>query len=149
MSDHLFQMLRNPLREYLSSDNEYDQIFDWFEYLLCLSHCDAQVTWTELAQKNAEKHDFTLWASVGRFNWKNRQEGELSIIAETEIREGEVLSEKVAAALRAGFFESADRSHRMGYGPRRLSLRGYRSGNRPGLATHARFVLTACFERRG
>ena len=111
MSDHLFQVLRDPLREYISSDNEYDQIFDWFEYLVCLCHCDAQVSWTQLAQLKAEKLDFTLWASVGRFNWKNPQEGELSIIAETMIRECEPIPEKVAAALSAGFFESADHNH--------------------------------------
>ena len=111
MSDHLFQVLRDPLREYLSSDNEYDQIFDWFEYLVCLSHCDAKVSWTQLTQMKAETLDFTLWASAGRFNWKNPHEGELSIIAETEIREGEVLPEKVLAALSAGFFEFREQSH--------------------------------------
>lgn len=67
MSDHQFEILRDPLREYLPSDAEYDQMFDWFEYLLCLSHCDAGVSRSDLEASKAQKPDFTLWASVGRF----------------------------------------------------------------------------------
>jgi len=107
LSDHLFEILRDPLREYLHSDAEYDQTFDWFEYLLCLCHCDAEVSRSDLRQSKAKDPNFTLWASVGRFGWKGRYEGESSIQAETELIANQPYPEKVAAVLNAGFFESA------------------------------------------
>jgi hypothetical protein len=106
ISDHLFEVLRDPLREYLPSDAQYGQMFDWFEYLLCLCHCDAEVSRSDLATKKAEKADFTLWASVGRFGWKPRYEGEPNIQTETELKQGDPYPEKVAAVLKAGLFES-------------------------------------------
>jgi len=106
LSDHLFVVLRDPLREYLPSDAEYEQTFDWFEYLLCLCHCDAGVSRSDLQRRRDKDPDFTLWASVGRFAWKGRDEGEANIQAETEPIAGQPYPEKVAAVLRAGFFES-------------------------------------------
>jgi hypothetical protein len=65
MSDHLFEILRDPLREYLPGDIEYDQTFDWFEYLLCLCYCDAQVSRSDLQQSKAEDPNFHA-PGVGR-----------------------------------------------------------------------------------
>jgi hypothetical protein len=106
LSDRLFQILREPLRVYLPSDVEYDQTFDWFEYLLCLCHCDAEVTRAGLAEAKERDPGFTLWASVGRFGWKGTYEGTPGIQAETQLRKGEPYPEKVAAVMKAGFFES-------------------------------------------
>jgi hypothetical protein len=107
LSDRLFGILRDPLREYLPSESEYDRTFDWFEYLLCLCHCDAETTRAGLAEMKAQKPDFTVWASVGRFGWKSRYDGSPGIQDETELRKGEPDPEKVAAVIKAGFFESA------------------------------------------
>ncbi len=112
LSDRLFEVLRDPLREYLPGDAEYDQTFDWFEYLLCLCHCDGQVSRSELQQEKIKDSKFTLWASVGRFGWKTRYEGEPNIMAETELIAGPAYPEKVADVLRAGFFESGGQLHR-------------------------------------
>jgi len=106
LSDRVFEVLRDPLREYLPSDGEYDRTFDWFEYLLCLSHCDASVSRSDLEQLRAENPNFTLFASVGRFGWKGGYDGEPSIQAETELIAKQAYPEKVAAVLKAGFFES-------------------------------------------
>jgi hypothetical protein len=106
LSDHLFTVLRDPLREYLPSDGEYHRTFDWFEYLLCLCHCDAETTCAALAEDKAKNPDFLLWASVGRFAWKTTPGGSPNILEETEVRDGEPYSEKVAAVIEAGFFES-------------------------------------------
>jgi hypothetical protein len=107
LNDYLFNILRDPLREYLPSDSEYDATFDWFEYLLCLCHCDAESTRAGLAEMKAAKPDFTLWASVGRFAWKGLFDGAPGIQQETTLHKGEPYPEKVAAVIKAGFFESA------------------------------------------
>ncbi len=107
LSDRLFEILRAPLREYLPSDAEYDSTFDWFEYLLCLCHCDVETTRAALAEMKATKPNFTLWASVGRFGWKRSYEGSPGIQEETALRKDEPYPEKVAAVIKAGFFESA------------------------------------------
>lgn len=107
LSNRLFEILRDPLREYLPSESEYDRTFDWFEYLLCLCHCDAETTRAGLAEMKAQKPDFTLRASVGRFGWKDRYDGSPGIQEETELRKGEPYPEKMAAVIKAGFFESA------------------------------------------
>jgi hypothetical protein len=107
LSDRMFEILRDPLREYLPSDNEYDRTFDWFEYLLCLCHCDAETTRASLVEMKAANPNFTLWASVGRFGWKHNLDGSLGIQEETELMKGDAYPEKVAAIIRAGFFESA------------------------------------------
>lgn len=49
---------------------------------------------------------FTLWASVGRFGWKTRFSDSAGIRDETRIKDGEPYPEKVAAVIKAGFFES-------------------------------------------
>ena len=69
----MFEILREPLREYLPDDNAYDKTFDWFEYLLCLAHCDQQVTRPELAQRKNENPDFPIWAPMERFCWKGEE----------------------------------------------------------------------------
>lgn len=107
LSDHLFEILRDPLREYLPSDGEYDRTFDWFEYLLCLCHCNAEVSRSDLQENKAKDPNFTLWCSVGRFGWKGHNEGEPNIQAETELIKNQPSPEKVAAVIKAGFFESS------------------------------------------
>ncbi|MGO9255439.1 MAG: hypothetical protein ACLQU1_03940 [Bryobacteraceae bacterium] len=107
MCDHLFNVLRDPLRGYVPSDYGFSQTFDWFEYLLCLCHCDASVTRPGLADMKARDPDFVLPASFGRFG--HRLASWNSIRKETEVRKGERLPEKVADILQAGFFESGGR----------------------------------------
>jgi hypothetical protein len=107
MSDYIFVTLRDKLRDYIPSDSDYDRMFDWFEYLLCLCHCDAQVSRSDLETEKAKSPDFTLWASVGRFVLKSRYDGQPDILAETTLRENQRYSEVVTAVLKAGFFESA------------------------------------------
>ena len=106
LSDRLFDVLRSPMREYVPDDLAYDQTFDWLEYLLCLRCCDADVTRAELEKLKAQDPNFTLWASVGRFAFKPGYGGSLRIQDEMEVQTGKPLPEKVAALIKAGFFES-------------------------------------------
>jgi hypothetical protein len=105
LSNHLFEILREPLREYLPDDYVYDKTFDWFEYLLCLAHCDQQVTRPQLAQSKSENPDFSIWAPVGRFCWKGE---ERNIMRETESGPEGRLSLNIVGALQAGFCEAGD-----------------------------------------
>ena len=87
----------------MPDDNVYDATFDWLEYLLCLVHCDVSNTRQALAERKTSDQNFTLWAPVGRFGWKN---SEGSILQATGLRDNGELPDIVAAVLQAGFFES-------------------------------------------
>jgi hypothetical protein len=105
LSNHLFEVLREPLREYLPDDTAYDSTFDWFEYLLGLTHCDQQVTRQGLEEEKAKEPKFYIRGPVGRFCWKEAEE---NVIRAAEVREGEIVPDNVGAALQAGFFEAGD-----------------------------------------
>lgn len=105
LSNHLFQILREPLRQYLPDDSAYDAAFDWFEYLLCLVHCDQQVTRPVLEQRKSENPDFPIWAPMGRFCWKGE---ERNIVRETDQMQDGSLPANILAALQAGFCEAGD-----------------------------------------
>lgn len=59
LNDHLFTVLRDPLREILPDDTDYDRFFDLFEYIRALIHADFM-----------EKQHKRFWAPPGRFAWK-------------------------------------------------------------------------------
>lgn len=105
LSNHLFEVLREPLREYLPDDKAYEDAFDWFEYLICLAHSDQQVTRAHLRDEKNKNPDFHLWAPAGRFCWKQE---ERNVVHETEQRPDGTLPANVAAALQAGFCEAGD-----------------------------------------
>ncbi len=105
LSNHMFEILREPLREYLPDDNAYETTFDWFEYLLCLAHVDQQGTRKEFAEEITKKQDFFMWAPGGRFGWKN---AERSVVSATEPRDDGSMPANVLAALQAGFCEAGD-----------------------------------------
>jgi len=60
VSDHLCARLRGPLREFLPRDEDYQDTFDRFEYLLGLVHADLNRWETENG----------WWGPVGSFSWR-------------------------------------------------------------------------------
>ncbi len=60
VSDHLFDRLRGPLREFLPRDEDYQDTFDRFEYLLGLVHADL----------NRCEIENGWWGPVGCFAWR-------------------------------------------------------------------------------
>ena len=62
VSDHLYAKLRAPLREFVPRDEDYQDAFDRFEYLLGLVHADLN----RLEVENG------WWGPVGRFAWRGR-----------------------------------------------------------------------------
>lgn len=71
VSDHLCDKLRGPLREFLPRDEDYQDTFDRFEYLLGLVHADLNRWGVENG----------WWGPVGRFAWRGsrfNQEGSTS-----------------------------------------------------------------------
>ena len=95
MSDRLFEILREPLREFVPSDQRYDELFDRFEYLMSLIYFDTKM-----------KKDTWRWAPVGRYSWKDSFSGNTisTQIAEEQQRDG-----KDWPPLKAGLFESESR----------------------------------------
>jgi hypothetical protein len=60
LSNHLFEVLREPLREYLPDGAVYEATFDWLEFLLCLAHIDVQVTRSQLREDKSQRPGFLL-----------------------------------------------------------------------------------------
>lgn len=78
-SDYLFNMLREPLRDLLPDDSEYQRVFDQFEYLLALVYADFH-----------EKEGRGFRAPIGCFGWRSTSwmathEGHPSKVVESEI----------------------------------------------------------------
>lgn len=70
---HLQQVLRDPLREYLPHDENYQECFDRFEYLFALVHVDF-----------LEKQRGRIWGPVGCFVWRN---GNIMTDIELEVKD--------------------------------------------------------------
>lgn len=64
ISDHLYGLLREPMREFTPSDEDYQQTFDRFEYLLALVHADIN---------RRQYEEDKLWGPAGRFAWRGRR----------------------------------------------------------------------------
>jgi hypothetical protein len=71
LSDYLFDGLRNPLREYLPGDREYDEAFTWFEYFLCVASLDARLepAHAEDLASSIQPEFRQFWIPMGRFTW--------------------------------------------------------------------------------
>lgn len=94
-SDHLFEVLREPMREFLPDDEDYEDAFDRLEYLIGLAHADlTRGDWED-----------AWWGPLGRFAWRgrSRRRGNVAQVVGTEI-------ESQGAEwplIRAGLFDSS------------------------------------------
>lgn len=64
VSEHLFEVLRAPLRDFLLDDVVYERTFDRFECLFALVHADF-----------LKSQGGSVWGPVGRFGYKLRHDG--------------------------------------------------------------------------
>jgi hypothetical protein len=92
LSNYLWEVLREPLRACLPDDADYEETFDWFEYLLALAHCDLRM--------KANPKD--VWGPVGRFGWRVAH-GLSRIVDDTQL-EGRPTPPRVCSAIAAGLF---------------------------------------------
>lgn len=65
MSEHLFEAMSEPLSPILADANEYDEVFDRFEYLRALAFADA--SYSDVTQEGR------YWVPLGRYCWKARR----------------------------------------------------------------------------
>lgn len=75
LSERIFEVLREPLREALPRDTSYAQSFDRFEYLLALVHVELRLK---------DDPDRRVWAPFGRFGYRNRRYPEKTIMKEID-----------------------------------------------------------------
>jgi hypothetical protein len=99
LSDYLYDRLREPLREYLPGDEDYQASFDRVEYLLGLVYADL----------NRREYQEGWIGPYGRFAWRGRDYGELYL---PEVVEKEMAAEgadwgPVKAGLFGGSIEQA------------------------------------------
>lgn len=95
LSDYLFRLFREPLREFLPADADYQGCFDRSEYLLALVHFDLR-----------EKHKYGFqWAPIGCFGWRHRLDQSERISAEVE-QEVAIAGEKWPP-LQVGLFDGS------------------------------------------
>lgn len=67
-NNYLFDIIRPLLKDYIPDDDEYEEIFDKFEYLFALNYIDLKTP--DLASLNNH-----ILAPIGRFGWKYRTVG--------------------------------------------------------------------------
>ena len=58
-SNHILEFQRGLLRDYVPDDAEYEEVFDVFEYLLCLTFLDLA----------PEDQGYSSWAPSARYEW--------------------------------------------------------------------------------
>jgi SIR2-like protein len=63
-SDRLADALREPLREFLPHQEQYEEAFDRFEYLFALAYADYR------------ERGGDVWAPLGSFGWRQRRRGD-------------------------------------------------------------------------
>ena len=68
LSEHLFEVLRDPLRETVARQADFEESFDCFEYLLALVYSDL---------KAAKEY---IRAPLGSFAWRHHYEPQRSVI---------------------------------------------------------------------
>jgi len=97
LSDHLYSVLREPLKEYLPLEIRYQECFDRFEYLLALVHADLT--------RNEHKH---VWSPAGSFRWRGRGAFNLDAPPIMKEIEGEVARQgEDWPLLKAGLFNGS------------------------------------------
>lgn len=69
LSEHLFTILREPLRDAAPLDAEYDRLFDRYEFLAAMINADLS------------RDDYGPSFHVGRFGWKLRNPGNWQVAA--------------------------------------------------------------------
>jgi hypothetical protein len=82
LNNRLFDVLREPLRDAIPSDEKYEEAFDLFEYLLALVYVDSQ-----------QADGISAWFPVGRFGWRSRWRSTPAVV-ERLTREIEALGEQ-------------------------------------------------------
>lgn len=97
LNNHLFEVLREPLRDVLPSEEDYAEQFDRFEYLLALTYLHLM-----LAGEQTE-----AWFPLGRFSWRDRWHGDPPIFARVEV-EAEAAGARWPA-ITSGLFPSLER----------------------------------------
>jgi hypothetical protein len=122
LNNHVFDALRDPLREYLPDDRSYDDAFDWFEYLLGCVHCDLTATPEQIASIKNDPTNGYIWGPVGRFLWSNRTSDE-GVQQRTRFEPNGPYPAIVTAVLQAGFFGSSP--DHLGYERFLLIKRGF------------------------
>jgi hypothetical protein len=69
LSSHLRQVLREPMKEYISEESDYDAVFDRLEYLFSLRFWRTTFQNREYA-----------WAPLGGFAWRSKYSPQLQIM---------------------------------------------------------------------
>ncbi len=96
-NNHIFDVLREPLRSYLPGDEKYEEFFDVFEYLLGLLYVNNE--------KDADIE--RIRAPVGCFGWRYCEEEQwVSSPIQQFIQEGRKQGENWGL-FKAGFFDSS------------------------------------------
>jgi hypothetical protein len=103
LSDHLEEVLREPLREFLPDEEDYTQTFDWHEYLLALVYLDLSCPADKIRAIREQWEQLEEKVPVGRFKWRQGRGGR-GLRAETAVEKGRILPEKVSKVLSAGLF---------------------------------------------
>jgi hypothetical protein len=101
LSDYLFETLREPLREVLPDDSDYERCFDLFEYLSCLLYVDNRY-------EEIPEEETWIAGPRGRFMWRHFSHGYVKPNSVAEAVDKEVAKHgEEWGLLRAGGFNGS------------------------------------------
>jgi hypothetical protein len=99
VSEHLHELLREPMSGSIKDPDKYDKLFDRFEFLLALLHADLERQ--EVIARTGQLPQ-RIWGPVGRFGYRLRHFGK-SILEDFK-REFELTEQETGSPLQAGLF---------------------------------------------
>ncbi|WP_321472882.1 SIR2 family protein [uncultured Paludibaculum sp.] len=102
LSNHLDGLLKEPLREFLPDNADYQDAFDWFEYLVALVYVSRTGS-PEILQSTSQGDGHGVWGPIGCFGWRQRRR-EHGSVAEARREDGQDVPESVAKVLESGLF---------------------------------------------
>ena len=91
------------VRDFFPDDADYEEMFDWWEYLLSLSYVALTLSDSTLNDIQASQEYSLPLAPVGRYAWRANH-GYCRIVEETQMQSGLELPEKVASAIQTRLF---------------------------------------------
>lgn len=122
LNNHVFEVLRETLREYVPDEPAYDDAFDWFEYLRGLVYADITAEANEIEALRNNVPDALIRGPIGRFVWNRRSSGN-SIIQQTRFDPDGPYPAIVTQALQGGLFGSS--TNQLNYARFRLIKLGF------------------------
>ncbi len=122
---HMFEVLKQGLKDLQLNDARYDQLFDEFDYIRCLAAWDAEHTTADISELESQKQGLPYCpVPLGRFAWKDSFRDESGLSRQFDAPEGPTaqIPRAIGGLLTYGLFESAGKQNPHKYRKAKVAL---------------------------